>query len=210
MSRALPEHLSLNLCRVQPTQRAEVQAFISQCFAEHYNARVEHFMPDLLALRGPDGSLQGALGLRFASQTPLFCEQYLYEPVEQLISHVQGEPTERAVLIEVGQLAAHDAGSARALIIHATAYLAAQGLRYVVFTGTRQLRNSFARLGLRPQFLAQAEAARLGAAGAAWGDYYSTTPQVMFGDIQLGDRQLRERGVYAALGLQCVPEVDCA
>lgn len=196
---------------VSAETRTATEHFIRDCFAKHYGADVQQFMPTLLALCSINGEVQGALGLRLAAREDLFCEQYVSGPIEQLMGCVLGQPPERELVVEVGQLAALDAGSARALIIHATAYLAAQGLRYVVFTGTRQLRNSFARLGLRPQFIAQADAERLGAAKEQWGDYYSTTPQVMFGDIQQGDRQLRERGAYAALGIHLAsPEVHCA
>ena len=56
----------------------------------------------------------------------------------------------------------------------------------MVFTATRELRNSFRRLGLNPLRLARADPARLPDGGANWGSYYEHDPLVMAGRIVRG------------------------
>jgi len=90
--------------------------------------------------------------------------------------------------VEVGNLAAASAGMARALIPQLARHLHRLGYRWVAFTATRALRNSFHRLGLRPLPIAPADPSRLQDGGASWGSYYSQEPQVMAGRIALGLR----------------------
>ena len=61
------------------TRRQALETFIGQRFAEHYQARVCHFMPCLLGLHADDDSVQGAVGLRSAERRPLFLERYRSE-----------------------------------------------------------------------------------------------------------------------------------
>nr|WP_296820943.1 thermostable hemolysin [Thiobacillus sp.] len=66
--------------------RATVEAFISQCFAESFGSRIEAFMPRLFSVRNEAGDLCGAFGLRSASRN-LFLEQYLDAPIEKSLRH---------------------------------------------------------------------------------------------------------------------------
>ena len=101
---------------------------------------------------------------------------------------------EREGIVEVGNLAAHGAGTARLLIIALTRILAAEGLRWVSFTGTPALINSFRRLGLDPLTLGPADPHRMGAELPEWGSYYDAGPLVMAGEIRGGDRTLAGAG----------------
>lgn len=101
---------------------------------------------------------------------------------------------EREGIVEVGNLAAHGAGTARLLIIALTRILAAEGLRWVCFTGTPALINSFRRLGLDPLTLGPADPHRMGAELPEWGSYYDAGPLVMAGEIRGGDRTLAGAG----------------
>ena len=125
-----------------------------------------------------------------AGEGRLFLEHYLDGPVETEIGARTGRPVARGSIVEVGNLASTDAGAARALIVAMTHQLHCQGLVWVTFTATRALLNSFARLRLAPSVLADADPARLGQAQGAWGSYYATHPQVMFGNIGFGHDQL--------------------
>jgi hypothetical protein len=62
------------------------------------------------------------------------------------------------------------------------------GYRWVAFTATRALRNSFHRLGLKPVPIAAADPARLADGDAHWGSYYDQDPVVVAGKISLGLR----------------------
>src|SRR5690606_25495074 len=125
-----------------------------------------------------------------------FLERYLDEPVERAIAARAGEPVTRAQVVEVGNLAARGAGTARLLIVALTRILAAEGLRWVSFTGTPALINSFRRLRLHPLKLGVADPRRMGAELAEWGRYYDSGPLVMAGEIPGGDRKLAVAGHY--------------
>lgn len=172
------------------TGRAELEQFIAQSFHASYGAAVSHFSDILLGQRDSDGRLVAALGFTPAAACPLFLEHYLDVPVEAAISAHARSPVARGAIVEVGNLAALQPGAARALIISTTQLLNGLGLRWVVFTATASLLNSFSRLRLQPHVLAPADPARLPDGGQHWGSYYDTQPKVMFGDIHYGFRQL--------------------
>ena len=184
--------------------RKAVENFICERFYEHYGAHIQHFMPCLLALVDADGILRGAAGLRSAASGPLFLERYLERPVEQLINRKQAQRNGRVVnrneIVEVGNLGTLAPGSARVLIVALTNLLVAQGFRWISFTGTPMLINSFQRLGLSPLCLGDARPECLGEEQVAWGSYYQTNPQVMVGEIMGGHQRLLNGGLYQRLG----------
>ena len=176
-------------------QRFVVEAFIRRRFAEQHDARVTRFMPCLLGLHASDGSLHGAVGLRHAQEGPLFLERYLDPPIEEAIGLRFDGAADRSEIVEVGNLAADGQGSARRLIVSLAERLSGRGLRWVAFTGTPALLNSFRRLGLSLHRLGAADPARVGPEIADWGRYYDCRPQVMVGRIPEGYRQLARQGV---------------
>lgn len=163
---------------------------IRRRFEREHQARLTHFMPGLLGLMDADNAIVGAAGCRPAAGGALFLERYIDVPIEAAIAAETGEPVARHEVVEVGNLAAEGPGSARLLIVALTDWLAAQGYRWVAFTGTRGLLNSFRRLGLAPRVLAPADPARMGDALPQWGRYYAQQPQVVFGEIPPAQRQL--------------------
>lgn len=171
-------------------RRAGLEAFIAATFLASYGAHLLHFSDTLIGCRGDGGPWIAALGYTLAASGPTFLEQYLDAPLEREIAARSGEPVERSDIVEVGNLAAAHAGAARALIVRTTHLLHGLGLRWVAFTATPSLLNSFSRLRLKPQLLAPADPARLPDAGRHWGTYYETHPHVMFGDIRYGHDQL--------------------
>lgn len=170
--------------------RLELEAFIADSFRASYGAEVSHFSEVLLGVRDKDGHWIAALGYTPAGLGPLFLEHYLDTPVETAISKQARSPVDRATIVEVGNLAAHHPGAARSLIVSTTQLLNSLGLRWVVFTATVSLLNSFSRLRLQPHVLAPADPTRLPDGGQRWGSYYDTQPKVMFGDIHYGYTQL--------------------
>jgi hypothetical protein len=168
--------------------RAAFEDFIAARFSRAYGARVTHFLPHLLGVRDGLARWQAAAGYAAADAQELFLEQYLPSPIEHALAAALGRPVPRADIVEVGNLAAVSAGMARALIPQLARYLHRLGYRWVAFTATRALRNSFHRLGLKPLPLAAANRARLADGGASWGSYYDQDPLVMAGKISLGLR----------------------
>lgn len=191
---------SLHLVAVDAARRAAVQDFIRDRFAAHYQANVRHFMPCLFGLEADDGSLHGAVGCRSAAVQPLFLERYLDEPIEHVIAARSGEIVDRADVVEVGNLAARGAGMSRLLIVALTRLLATEGVRWVGFTGTPALINSFRRLGIALHRLAPADPSRLGADRDEWGSYYDAGPQVMVAEVPGADRTLATAGTYRQFG----------
>lgn len=170
--------------------RSSLEAFIARSFHDSYGAEVRHFCHILLGCRDAEGNWIAALGYTPAAQGPTFLEQYLDQPVEAALSERVRDTVGRADIVEVGNLASVHPGAARALIVSTTRLLHDLGLRWVAFTATVSLLNSFTRLRLQPQVLAVADPARLADAGQRWGSYYDTQPKVMFGDIRYGYVQL--------------------
>ena len=165
--------------------RAAFEDFIAARYRRAYGARVTHFLPHLLGVRDGLARWQAAAGYAAADSQGLFLEQYLATPIEQALAAALGRPVSRASIVEVGNLAAVSAGMARALIPGLARHLHRLGYRWVAFTATRALRNSFNRLGLKPLPLAAADPACLADGGANWGSYYHQDPLVMVGKISL-------------------------
>ena len=186
--------------------RAVVEEFIRERFYERHGAHIKHFMPCLLALVDSVGSLRGAVGLRSAASGELFLERYLTQPIEQLIEQQQlpgnNSGLHRNEIVEVGNLGTLAPGCARLLIVALTDLLVAQGFRWISFTGTPLLINSFQRLGLSPLSLGEARAEHLGVEQSDWGSYYNSNPQVMVGDILGGHQRLLNSGLYQRLGFE--------
>jgi hypothetical protein len=167
-------------------QRRSFEQFIAERFSRAYGARLTHFLPHLLGVKDGLGRWQAAAGYAAAGVQPLFLEQYLEQPIERALADEVGREIPRNSIVEVGNLAADSAGMARALIPQLARHLHRMGYRWVAFTATRALRNSFRRLGLRPLHIAEADPARLPDRGASWGSYYDQDPVVMAGRIALG------------------------
>jgi hypothetical protein len=79
-----------------------------------------------------------------------------------------------------------------------TALLNELACTWVVFTSTRLLLNSFARLNIDTIALAQADPGRLPDRGESWGRYYATNPRVIAANIPLHFTRLCP--LYASVG----------
>ncbi|AGZ35552.1 thermostable hemolysin [Pseudomonas sp. SWI6] len=181
--------------------RAELEQFIHARFQSIHHADVHHYLPELLGLYDSHHRLIAAAGIRPAISGPLFLERYLDEPLEACVSRLAAGTVQRSELVEVGNLAALSAGSARIMIIAVTWLLAERGLQWVAFTGATTLVNSFHRLGLVPTALAPADPERLHGEAASWGHYYAQHPQVFVGRIGGGYTALAQSGVFERFGL---------
>lgn len=196
------EPRSVALINREHARRTEVETFIADVYFARYGARLNGFMPHLLAFNQGESELRAAVGLRSGLEGTLFVEQYLDVPAEEAISARIGRPVARGDLVEAGNFGARYAGDARELILNMTHYLHLAGFRWVLFAATRQLRNTFDRLHLATVALAPALASRLRHQDADWGSYYDTEPTLMFGDIAAGHAFLQRQGALPALSLE--------
>ncbi|WP_194789967.1 thermostable hemolysin [Pseudomonas sp. UFMG81] len=197
------QDVPLTLSRAVPgeNQRSVFEGFIQERFRHAHGAHIRQFMPELFGVSGPGGALCAVAGVRLADRESLFLERYLDAPLQTLLSSPEDGQVERSSIVEVGNLAAADTGSARLSIITITYLLAMGGLEWVAFTGSIGLVNSFHRLGLKPHTLAPADPERLGEERHLWGSYYQSQPHVHVGNIRAGFVHLRNIGLFNRLGL---------
>ena len=173
-------------------RRRALEAFIAARGRMAYGARIRSFLPRLYALDDSDGERLAAFGLRDAAAGRLFLESYLDQPIEQVVGARGAGPVARQEIVEIGNLAGCHPGALRLLSPLLGDRLLGMGYRWLVFTGSAQLINGFARLGIDLDVLAPAAIERLPEHSRAdWGSYYDHAPLVVCADIAAGRARLR-------------------
>jgi len=179
--------------------RAEVEQYIAARFREAHGAHIHDFMPVLLTM-GCHGGTTAATGLRAAEGQPLFLEQYLSGPVEQVLGSVAGDSIHRGDIAEIGNLVATQGGSSYLLFLVLTQMLEHAGFEWVVFTATPQVQKVLAYLGLHVHRLCAADPGCLTTSSASeWGSYYASQPQVVAGKVADAMAVLKARALYASV-----------
>ena len=163
-------------------RRPELQAYITRCFDRAYGARVTDFAPHLLELSCA-GHINGVAGIRPASHSRLFLEQYVDESVEDLATREFGR-VERHEIVELGNLAALRPGACQLINIMLAATLHGAGFRHAGLVSTAKLEGVIRKQGFAVRSVTRADSARLGSAAAAWGSYYKTFPNILFVDLE--------------------------
>ncbi len=187
------DNMPSRVCNTQPDspRRRIAEDFVHHCFREHYQADIQHFMPNLMSLSDDQDRLQAVLGFRHAEESPLFLETYLDHPVEQMIAARALLPVDRSRLVEVGNLSVANPNITRWLFIALTGYLSTTQCEWVLFTIGPVLQNAFQRMGFSMIDLGEARCERLPEADrAAWGRYYDRKPRVLAGRLDQGLRTL--------------------
>ncbi len=172
----------ITLHTVSPTAncRAEVEAFIAAVFKSAYAADIRHFMPELVALRDAHGVLLGAFGMRNAATEPLFLEQYIDEPIEQLFSRHFACAIQRHEITCIGNLAVANPRHAGLLITYIIRHTLDIGLQWAVATAHHRLQNGLIKGGCDTYPLAIADPAKLPLEEQTkWGRYYDRIPQIV-------------------------------
>lgn len=160
-------------------RRARLERFVADVYAHAYHADVDEFPPLLAGITDPNDATVGVIGARPAADGPLFLEQYLDAPIECYVSAGLAIPTPRARIAEVGSLASTTPGFGKALMSSLAKYLDGAGFDVVVFTATRQLRNSIRKWNATTFDFGPANGDRLGHDRERWGAYYDTDPHVL-------------------------------
>jgi hypothetical protein len=166
--------------------RADLESYVRDAFLRRHGAKVATFMPHLVALRDRGDRLCAVAGYRGADSARLYLEQYLAAPVEQTIAAAAGRPVERAAIVEVGNLAAVNCRAARHLAAKLPTLLLGAGYSWLVFTGTRVIRELLAGFDAPLLDLGPADPARLGEVLDQWGTYYDSEPRVLAGFLPHG------------------------
>jgi hypothetical protein len=168
--------------------RDSLERFVAAAFERAHGARVQAFMPALLGLEDWSGTLRCALGLRGAGAEPLFLEQYLDRPIEEVIASRAGSPgaVARGSIVEVGNLAGRGCRAAVYLVAQLPRFLVQRGYSWVTFTATERVRDLLSAFDAPLLDLGPADPARLGGGAGDWGAYYRTQPRVMAGWLPHG------------------------
>lgn len=158
--------------------RCRIEDFIRRRFFVEYQARICHFLPELVCLTDTRG-IHAAVGFSWALHRELYLEQYLVSPVEVTLRQATGARVGRGGIIEVGNLASSGPGGARAIILTLARYFHEQDAEWVVFTGIPSLLNTFSRLGIATHDLGEARPESLRDQVTDWGTYYASHPRVI-------------------------------
>ncbi|WP_226051404.1 thermostable hemolysin [Dickeya chrysanthemi] len=178
---------------------SDISALIRSSYHQIYHATLSRCMPWLLGMYDANGELKAACGIQPASHGPLYLEHYLDNPVEAELSSRFAAPVSRTAIVEVGNFAAQDGASARVMYAAVCQLLNQYRFSWIVFTGTKKIRNIFYRLNLQPLLLTSARPEQLGAAALEWGDYYQHDPQVMAGELIGGHTTLSHTSLLLSL-----------
>ncbi len=160
--------------------RREVEAFIHAVFYRAYGAKVKNFMPKLIALRDENHQLMAAFGMREASVSSLFLEQYIDEPIEIVMAKTLNQTIYRADLTEIGNLAVVNPRNAGILISHVIQHSIHAGVQWCLATAHHSLQNGLIKGGCDVFPLHAVDVKCLPAAEQSdWGSYYDNQPQII-------------------------------
>lgn len=177
----------------------DISALIRESYHQVYNASLARCMTWLLGLYDAHGVLTSACGIQEASEGPLYLEKYLDDPIESTLSARLGITVPRCSIIEVGNFAARDGASARIMYAALCQLLIQYQYAWIVFTGTKKIRNTFHRMSLKPIELMPANPQRLGAESLCWGEYYQHDPRIMAGELAGGHTTLSQTSLLLQL-----------
>lgn len=191
---ALPPSPGAFLSGPQAADRAELEAFVGAAFRRQHGATVRAYLPVLVGLRDAAGGLAGVAGYRAGAEGPLYLEQYLAWPVEDIIaSRLGAGAIARTAIAEIGNFACRDCATAATMVGVLAELLRERRHDWVVFTATRTVRGIMRHMGLRLTELALAQRSQLVAADD-WGRYYDKDPRVMLGYVPSWDPAIGRTG----------------
>lgn len=162
--------------------RSALEARIRSGFGTHFEACVAGFMPRFAYYEHSSGGT-GVIGVRGASEEPLYLENYLERPIEDQISRVVDSQVSRDRIAEVGQFVVDERGIVTSFFRDLVPFLADQGYEWVCFTGTNRIRAILKRAGLEGLPIAAADQELVANTPDSWGTYYEHDPIVIVGKL---------------------------
>lgn len=199
LARLLPSTPDLLLHPVSSAQRSKVEQYVFNQFQINHGASVRDFMP-LLFTMSRHAEFTSAVGIRPARGHDLFLEQYLQEPVENVLSLFSGHQVNRREIVEVGNLVATLGGSSQLIYLVMAVILHQAGFKWLVITATPQVQKAIKRLGFELYALADAEPSALDSGSSnGWGSYYQNQPCVVAGNLAEAMSVLADRSIYSRL-----------
>jgi hypothetical protein len=162
-----------------PQLYADACAFTRQQYKSRFGCDLASFYPMKVVSR-TNGSIDAVVGIRGASHTDLYLEQYFDAAIEVVIEEKTGLRCSRDQIVEIGSFAATSQIAALPLMRETAGLLHAKGYRTAVSTANRAIRCCLAKLRLPTHRLAKVSSA---ATDRDWGSYYDGQPVVLYGDI---------------------------
>lgn len=157
--------------------RKIVEDMIKGVYLREYNASVTTFADTLVALRGIDGAVLAAAGVRIGNN--FFSEIYLDQPIEACLAEYWSGPVSRNEVAEVTTLASLHPKAVSRLFVEIIHYMRDGGANWAFFTVTERLRMMLKRMGVTALDLGRADPARIAGNLAQWGTYYVTNPTII-------------------------------
>ncbi|MEJ2743635.1 MAG: thermostable hemolysin [Gammaproteobacteria bacterium] len=184
-----------------PHNISAIHRFIAVCFFQEHQAKIDHFLPELITLTSHNNTPYAALGYQSAAEHALFLEQYLDTPIDVAISTAHGAAVQRSTVFEVGNLAASHPGSTLRLILSLSTFFYEHGFRWLAVTMTQQVHHQFQRLGLESSLyrIAPATRSRLLNTSTDWGTYFNNKPYVYVASIEDALSLMRRSPLLAQL-----------
>ena len=183
--------------------RTDVESFIINGFQKSYNASVSVNMPWVLAIK--DGQFKAALGIRSAVN-PLFIEQYLDTPIENVISNVASNVS-RDEIAEIGNLYSNAKRFTLPLFLVTAVSLFCNNYRYMVFSGTEHVLKLIQKIGVDTRFIVDADQNKLNPSTDDWGSYYHTNPKVVSISLASVMSIIENNDTYATLFSALTPKI---
>ncbi|ENM5750815.1 thermostable hemolysin [Vibrio mimicus] len=189
----LPCLSDLKLEVISPTHPRwdEAIALVHERYQQAFDANLTSFMPAYLALLDQN-EMKSVCGFRIAEQEPLFLEQYLDEPADEILAHRFACSIPRSRLIEFGHLASFGRGLSAYHFRLMAQQLVAMGFEWCIFTATDPLHALMRRFGLQPTLIAKASPTRIPDASQVWGTYYQHSPRILAGNLVQGCARLNQ------------------
>ena len=176
-------HLTVKTVEQSETpERRSLEHFIQEKYQQVHQATVSSFSSTLFA--GYHGAeMQVVIGMQHLNQFNAFLEQYLDEPVENILSKLSQTRVSRDKVVEIGNLTALDMDKAKLMVSFLVFHLSQQHIEWAVCTGTTAVRYVLQQMGLRFHVLEKADPQVLGEAQRLWGSYYQQKPYVLAIDV---------------------------
>lgn len=164
--------------------RAEAEQAVVTGFLQYYQARITHFLPVMVTT---GIRCQAVLGIE-SDPAQFYSIRYLSDSLTCRLDSL-GLQSAEGQIVELGNLFSRGARYTLALFMGVGLALARLGVSTLVFTATTQLRTLLMQNGLHLHTLAEASTRALTPEqAAAWGSYYTHSPQVVV--LALSDVEL--------------------
>lgn len=183
LDRMEPRQFKLALLSATGPGGQAARNFIEARYLEMFGSQARVRYPSLLVLTDDNGDTVAALGIRRASEGPLFLEQYLDDAAEQAIASATGASPTRDSIVELGSFAARSSRAATYLVAAMATYMEHQRFSHALVTSTGRLRRLFALFDFNLSCLGEAHKDALPDGGNSWGLYYDDAPRVLAGSV---------------------------